>query len=111
MRADALERVARGIAQRHQPVAVEYLGIDAVACRAEARPRERVRGRRRRAVGRLRLAARERVDERRQRRRVLERRLRVHLAHLDRPEQRMRPHVPPEVGVVVDAAGPDDRVD
>ena len=81
---------------------VEDRRRDAVAARAEARLRDRL-GREpldRRRLERSR--ARERVHQRRERGRVLERGLRVDLAHLDGAEPRMRAHVPPDAGVVVE---------
>ena len=52
----------------------------------------------------------ERDDERRQRGRVLQTRLGVHRADLDRAEPWMGSHVVPEVGVVLDRAAVDERL-
>ena len=52
-----------------------------------------------------------RLDERRERERVLDARLRVHHADLDRAEVRVRPDVVPEVGVVLDRARLDHELD
>ena len=52
-----------------------------------------------------------RLDQRRQRERVLDVRLRVHRADLDRAEVRVRPHVVPEPGVVLHHAGVDHEAD
>ncbi len=75
-----------------------------LARKLDSRDRLRVRMlARRRLVERLRG---ERLHQRGQRSGVVERRLRVHLAHLDGSEPRMGAHVPPDERVVVEVARP-----
>ena len=57
------------------------------------------------------LEAHERLHERDERSRVVERRLGVHDPHLDRPETRLRAHVPPEVRVVGERPAVQQEVD
>ena len=94
--------VARATSRSGRSAAVvQDRGVQAVPAGAKARLPDRL-GRepcRRRGLQRLR---RQRLHQRGQRRGVLERGLHVHLAHLDRPEPRVRARVPPDERVVVE---------
>ena len=116
VRPQAVEDAAGEVPRRHAVVAreVDHLAVEPVARRHPAVLVEHLE----RVLAEL-LAGLEvlgqlldhRLDQRREPERVLDPRLPVHRAHLDRAEVRVRADVVPEVGVVLDGLRLDHRAD